>query len=98
MEIRDFKLWKCFAGRHVYTADERFQILRPVASSNGDAENEPMSSSSSTGVAALNNNLTEWILQIQFVQQRDAGPYICQVKKTTRRKELKPKVNGPWWQ
>ncbi|EFX90354.1 hypothetical protein DAPPUDRAFT_4664, partial [Daphnia pulex] len=24
-------------------------------------------------------NLTEWILQIQFVQQRDGGFYICQV-------------------
>ena len=84
-------------GRHVYTADERFQILRPIASSSSSIDNEPLSSSSSSSSGlrkfddegALINaaeggsggvNLTEWILQIQFVQQRDAGLYICQVK------------------
>ena len=57
-----------FTGRHVFTADERFQILKPVE----DHEQ-------SLRPTLHQPNLTEWILQIQFVQQRDGGFYICQV-------------------
>jgi hypothetical protein len=56
------------SGRHVFTADERFQILKPVE----DHEQ-------SLGPTLHQPNLTEWILLIQFVQQRDGGFYICQV-------------------
>ena len=58
----------CCSGRHVFTADERFQILKPVE----DHEQ-------SLRPTLHQPNLTEWILQIQFVQQRDGGFYICQV-------------------
>ena len=51
------------SGRHVFTADNRFQILRPIESNQ-----------------TAKANLTEWILQIQFVEQTDGGFYICQVR------------------
>ena len=57
-------------GRHVYTADERFQILKPV-----EDHDHPLR------ISPHQPNLTEWILQIQFVQQRDGGFYICQVRR-----------------
>lgn len=55
-------------GRHVFTADERFQILKPVEDHEQSLRPIPHQP-----------NLTEWILQIQFVQQRDGGFYLCQV-------------------
>lgn len=55
-------------GRHVFTADERFQILKPVEDHEQSLRPIPHQP-----------NLTEWILQIQFVQQRDGGYYLCQV-------------------
>lgn len=63
-----FVLLCSLSGRHVFTADERFQILKPVE----DHEQ-------SLRPTLHQPNLTEWILQIQFVQQRDGGFYICQV-------------------
>lgn len=56
------------SGRHVFTADERFQILKPVEDHEQSLRPIPHQP-----------NLTEWILQIQFVQQRDGGYYLCQV-------------------
>ena len=65
------------SGRQVYTADERFQILRRPT------ENQTAEFSGSGGGLAngnkISNNKSEWILQIQFVQPRDGGFYICQV-------------------
>jgi len=50
------------SGRHVFTADNRFQILRPIDNNQ-----------------TTKANVTDWILQIQYVEQSDNGFYICQV-------------------
>lgn len=60
------------SGRHVYTADERFQVQQrsPTNQTYAGPSNRSTQSYSST---------SEWFLQIQFVQSRDSGFYICQV-------------------
>ena len=61
------------SGRHVYTADERFQVQQrsPTNQTYAGPSNRSTQSYSST---------SEWFLQIQFVQSRDSGFYICQVR------------------
>lgn len=55
-------------GLFTYTSDQRFSVLQRLVSE----------------YSATDQSLTDWVLQIKFVQPRDSGIYECQVSTEPR--------------